>query len=93
MSGTLDEAGVPRFCRGIKFRHDAVRGAWVVLGPERAFLPDAPAVEVLRLIDGARSLGGIIDDLAARFDAPRAVIAEDVGVMLRDLSDKGAVTL
>jgi pyrroloquinoline quinone biosynthesis protein D len=93
MSASFDEAGVPRFCRGIKFRHDAVRGVWIVLGPERAFLPDEPAVEVLRLIDGARSLGGIIDDLAARFDAPRTVIAADVGAMLRDLSDKGAITL
>ena len=33
----------------------------------------------------------IIDGLAARFDAPRALIASDVGTVLQDLADKGVV--
>ncbi len=87
------EGLVPKLRPGVKFRFDAVRDAWVLLGPERLFLPDAPAVEVLKLIDGARSTGAIIDDLAARFAAPRATIAADVTGMLRDLAEKGAVAL
>lgn len=87
------EAGVPRLRPGVKFRFDAVRDAWVLLAPERLFLPDAPAIEVLKLIDGARSTGAIIDDLAARFTAPRATIAADVSLLLRDLAEKGAVAL
>jgi pyrroloquinoline quinone biosynthesis protein D len=55
------------------------------------FLPDEPAVEILKLVDGARCLGVIIDDLAVRFDAPRAQIAGDVVTMLHDLADKGVV--
>lgn len=85
------EAVVPVFGTGVKFRLDAVRSAWVVLSPERLFLPDEQAVEILKLVDGTRSLGGIIDALAERFDAPRATIADDVTGMLRDLSDKGVV--
>jgi pyrroloquinoline quinone biosynthesis protein D len=86
-----DEAAVPAFANGVKFRFDAVRGTWVVLAPERLFLPDEQAVEILKLVDGARSLGLIIDELAARYEASHALIAGDVETMLRDLTDKGVV--
>jgi pyrroloquinoline quinone biosynthesis protein D len=89
----MDEAIIPSFPRGIRFRFDEVRQAWVVLAPERLFLPDAQAIEILKLIDGVRSLGTIIDDLAACFAAPRDLIATDVMTMLRGLAEKGAVTL
>lgn len=86
-----DEAAVPVFAAGVKFRFDAVREAWVVLAPERLFLPDEQAVEILKLVDATRSLGAIIDDLAARYAAPRALIAGDVETMLQDLADKGVL--
>ena len=84
---------VPRFGAGVKFRFDDVRSAWVLLAPERLFLPDEHAVEILKLVDGERTLGGIADTLAARFEAPRGVILTDVAALLRDLADKGALRL
>ena len=80
-----------RFAPHVKFRHDETRGRWVVLAPERLLLPDEQAVEILKLVDGVRSVDAVIDLLAARFDAPRAVIAADVTAMLQDLADKGVV--
>jgi pyrroloquinoline quinone biosynthesis protein D len=88
-----DEAAVPRFRRGVKFRFDEVRQAWVLLAPEKLFLPDEIAVEILKLVDGARSIALIVNDLAARFDAPRDLIATDVVAALDDLATKGAVQL
>jgi pyrroloquinoline quinone biosynthesis protein D len=86
------EAGtVLRFAVHVRFRHDETRGRWVVLAPERLLLPDEPAVEILKLIDGERRVDAVIDALAARFDAPRAVIAADVSAMLQDLADKGVL--
>jgi pyrroloquinoline quinone biosynthesis protein D len=87
------EAAIPTLRRGVKFRFDMVRETWVLLGPERMFVPDETAVEVLKLIDGARSTGAIVDTLAARFAAPREVIAADVIALLTDLAEKGAVAL
>ncbi len=84
---------VPAFNRGFRLRHDEVRGAWVVLAPERLFLLDGPGVEVLQLVDGVRTVPEIVDLLAAKFAAPRDAIANDVDAMLRDLSDKGAIRL
>ena len=84
---------IPRFPRGVRFQYDKVREAWVVQAPERLFVPDEPATEVLKLVDGARSVDQIVDALAAMFDAPRAVIEADVTEMLRELGAKGALTL
>ncbi|WP_240048232.1 pyrroloquinoline quinone biosynthesis peptide chaperone PqqD [Crenalkalicoccus roseus] len=83
---------VPRLARGMRLREDAARGRWVVLGPERMFVPDETALEVLRLLDGARSVAAIVDDLAARYDAPREEIAADVTALLQELAEKGVVT-
>jgi pyrroloquinoline quinone biosynthesis protein D len=86
-----DETVIPVFAPGVKFRFDSVRGAWTVLAPEKLYLPDEQAVEILKLVDGARTLGTIIADLATRYDAPRDLIAGDVDTMLCDLADKGVV--
>jgi len=86
-----DDTAIPTLAVGVKFRFDTVRQAWIVLAPERLFLPDEQAVAILTLVDGTRTLATIVDDLAGRFDAPRALIAGDVATMLRDLVDKGVL--
>ncbi len=88
-----DSTAVPRFGVGMKLRFDQVRGAWVVLGPERLFVPDEHAVEVLKLMDGIRSVAAIAAALAARFDAPAELIEADLWPMLHDLAARGAVRL
>ncbi len=87
----MDEASVPSFPRGVRLRHDETRGQWVVLAPERAFVPDEIAVEVLRLVNGETTLGRIIDTLAERYAAPREEIAADVRAMVAELADKGVL--
>jgi pyrroloquinoline quinone biosynthesis protein D len=87
----VDGSSCLRFAPHVKFRHDETRGRWVVLAPERLLLPDDLAVEILKLVDGARSVAEIIDDLARRFEASRETIAADVTAMLQDLADKGVL--
>ncbi len=82
---------IPRFAPGHRLHEDAARGRWVVMGPERMFVPDETALEVLRLVDGARSLAGIAGALAARFAAPEAEIAADVAALLEELRTKGVI--
>jgi len=88
----ITASSVPRLARGMKLREDAARGRWVVLGPERLFIPDETALEVLRLLDGVRSVDAMVDDLAARYAAPREEIAADVLALLQELAGKGVVT-
>ncbi len=87
----LTGASVPRLARGVRLREDATRNRWVVLAPERAFVPDDTALAVLRLLDGARSIDGAVDALAARYAAPREEIAADVLSLLHDLAARGVV--
>jgi pyrroloquinoline quinone biosynthesis protein D len=82
----------PRFAPGVRLHHDKARERWVVMAPERMFVPDETALEVLRMVDGVRDVEAIIDALAEKFDAPREVIAADVRAMLDDLAARGALT-
>jgi pyrroloquinoline quinone biosynthesis protein D len=79
---------VLRFAPHTRFRFDEVRQAWIVLAPERLLMPDEQAVEILQLIDGERTVGGVVEELVHRYDAPRDIIADDVIKMLQDLVDK-----
>jgi pyrroloquinoline quinone biosynthesis protein D len=81
----------PRFAPGVRLHHDRARERWVVMAPERMFVPDETALEVLRLVDGTRDFDAIVDALAAKFAAPREVIAGDVRAMLDDLVARGAL--
>ena len=81
----------PRFAPGVRLHHDKARARWVVMAPERMFIPDETALEVLHLVDGARDLDAIIDALVAKFEAPRDVIAADVHAMVEDLTNRGAL--
>ncbi|WP_372930471.1 pyrroloquinoline quinone biosynthesis peptide chaperone PqqD [Methyloceanibacter sp.] len=75
----------------LKLRHDAGRGRWVLLAPERILTPDQIAVEVLQLCDGKRTVEDIAAKLAEEYSAPIDVIAKDVVELLQDLADKGYI--
>lgn len=81
----------PRFAPGVRLHHDQARARWVVMAPERMFVPDETALEVLRLVDGIRDVDAIVAALAAKFDAPPDVIATDVQAMVEDLIARGAL--
>ncbi len=70
--GTDSRPALPRY---VKLRHDAGRDRWVMLAPERVLTPDAIAVEVLQLCDGARTVAEVADLLAADYNAPAEAIA------------------
>ncbi|MEQ9609047.1 MAG: pyrroloquinoline quinone biosynthesis peptide chaperone PqqD [Kiloniellaceae bacterium] len=85
---TITEQSVPGLPVGVKLRFDKQRDQWVILAPERLFVLDTIALEIVKRCDGAASVGEIVDDLAATFAAPRDVILKDVGALLQDLADK-----
>ncbi|MBX9884999.1 MAG: pyrroloquinoline quinone biosynthesis peptide chaperone PqqD [Novosphingobium sp.] len=86
-------AAVPRFRRGVKLRFDQARGHFVLLAPERAFVPDAIAAEILQLVDGERTLAVIAALLAEKFAAPLEVVTGDIIAVLTELAGRGAIAL
>ena len=89
---SVSEASRPVLPRHTKLKFDQTRNVWVILAPERVLAPDEIAVEVLHLCDGARSVGDVVDQLAAKYAAEREAILTDVIAMLQDLADKGFLT-
>lgn len=87
------EAAVPYLPRGVRLHDDAVRGIRVLLAPERAMQLDQIGDAILSELDGARSLGAIIDALAAKYEAPRDQIAEDVRGFIGGLVERRMVFL
>ena len=90
---SLDPSGKPTLPRGVRLKHDELRGGWVLLAPERMLKLDAVSVEVLKRCTGEASLDAIVDDLAGAFVAPRERIAADVGAMLAGLVAKRLVDM
>jgi pyrroloquinoline quinone biosynthesis protein D len=64
-----------------------------VHAPERLFVLDPIALEIVQRCDGVASVTAIVDELAAKFNAPREVILRDVNSMLQDFADKGVMSL
>jgi len=89
---TVKETSRPILSRHAKLKFDETRKVWVILAPERVLAPDETAVEVLQLCDGVRDVAALVDQLAAKYAAPREAILTDVIAMLQDLADKGFLT-
>ena len=89
----FSETTLLRFARGNRLQYDRVREQWFLQAPERAFIADPNAAEVLQLIDGKRTLGAITDKLHQKFNAPREVILRDTLRLTQELADKQVLTV
>jgi pyrroloquinoline quinone biosynthesis protein D len=83
----------PHLPRGMHLKHDATRGEWLLMAPERVLKLNAAAVEILKRCDGKATLGEIVDQLAAAFAAERERIEVDVRALLAELVAKRMVDL
>ena len=81
----------PRLAPGVRLHFDKTRDAWVLLGPERVIATEGPANDILSRCDGTRTVGQIVDELAALYTAEASEIARDVEDMLAELAAKRMV--
>ena len=68
---------VPTFRRGYRFQFEPAQGCHVLLYPEGMIKLNDSAAEILKRIDGARTVGGIIADLQGSFPGAEG-IEEDI---------------
>lgn len=91
MTGALTDADAPFLPRGVRLRWCPVRGAWFLLGPERALKLDASGAAILKALDEERSLAQVARALAAEFAAPPERIAADARKFLTALINRRLV--
>lgn len=77
----------PRFPHHVRLTFDEVRRKWVVLAPEKVLWPDDVSVDILKLCDGKRTVGDIVDELAKLYEGDRETIIKDVTEFLQQWSD------
>ncbi|TIR45211.1 MAG: pyrroloquinoline quinone biosynthesis peptide chaperone PqqD, partial [Mesorhizobium sp.] len=72
----------------VRIQYDPVRQAFAVLSPEKVFWPNDISLDILRRCDGRSTVGHIIAELAADYDAEQEAVAADVVAFLQEWSDK-----
>ena len=87
----IDDASMPRLARGMRLQFDKQRDQWIIQAPERVFVLDAIATEILQRCTGEATVTAIVDDLAGKFNAPRDLISRDVNTLLQGFADKGVM--
>ena len=85
--------GRPKLESFVRLQYDGARERWVIQAPERVLELNETSKEIVVLCSGERSVGEIVNRLAAVYDAPRDVIAQDVAAVLQDLRDKGVLAI
>jgi coenzyme PQQ biosynthesis protein PqqD len=80
----------PRLAPRARVKFDAVGGQDLLLFPEAALVLNETAAAIVRLCDGERTVGAIIDELAGGHagSAP-AAIGDDVRIFLTTLRARG----
>ena len=82
----------PSLARRARLKRDEARGAWVLLYPEGVVTLNESAAAVLRLVDGARDLDGVVDALAREHpDADPEEVRRDARELLDRLAARGFV--
>jgi len=90
----VEGSSMPKLAAHMRLRHDKARDSWTIQAPERSFMLDPIAHQIVSRCDGAASVDGIVDGLCAAFpDAPRDMIAADVTKLIQDFVDKNVMNL
>ena len=88
----LTDDFTPSWVSGVRTRYDEARDRWMILGPERILVPEGPGADIARRIDGQRSLGDIVAELTAEYDADEETIRTETVQFLRQLIRRKYVT-
>jgi len=86
---TTAEGWRPAVAPSVLLRHDRVRGADLLVLPERVVVLRGSAAAILRLCDGSREVPAIVGELAGTF--PDAPVAEEVPAFLDRVRGEGWV--
>ena len=78
---------VPRISGQFRLQYEQAQSAWVLLYPEGMVKLSASAGEIMKRIDGTRTVKAMIIDLEAAF--PGAALRQDVLDFLRIAHERG----
>ncbi len=86
----IEVAARPRLARHVRLTYSVARKRPVLLLPETVVVLNDTGAAILRLCDGSRTIGEIVEELGARY---REVPAEEVELFLTGLAARRCVEL
>lgn len=87
----MSDERVPALSRMFRFQWEPAQECHVLLYPEGMVKLSTSAGEILKRVDGQRSVAAIIVDLKSAF--PGAELDDDVRIFLEQARDNGWITL
>jgi pyrroloquinoline quinone biosynthesis protein D len=78
---------VPRISAGFRLQYEQAQSAWVLLYPEGMVKLSGSAGEIMKRIDGRKSVAALIEDLESAF--PGAELREDVLQFMKVAHERG----
>lgn len=87
----MSDERVPALSRMFRFQWEPAQECHVLLYPEGMVKLSTSAGEILKRVDGQRSVAAIIADLKSAF--PGAELDDDVRIFLEQARDNGWITL
>ncbi|HLH57438.1 MAG TPA: pyrroloquinoline quinone biosynthesis peptide chaperone PqqD [Verrucomicrobiae bacterium] len=88
-----DETSCPQLARGVRLQTDAKTGDPILLFPEGVLYLSETAQEILCRCDGRKSIGNILDELAAEYEAEAETLRKDVLDCVLDLYQRKLVVV
>jgi pyrroloquinoline quinone biosynthesis protein D len=82
----------PRLSPGVKLQFDRTRDQWILQAPERIFVLDEIAHEILQRCTGKVDLRMIVSDLCTAFEADQEEVERDVEALIASLLEKRILT-
>lgn len=79
--------GIPRLSPLYRLQYEASQARWVLLYPEGMVRLNSTAGDILRRIDGAKTVEALVGDLRQAY--PDADLGEDVLQFLREARERG----
>jgi pyrroloquinoline quinone biosynthesis protein D len=78
---------IPKLSPLYRLQYEATQGRWVLLYPEGMVRLNSAAGDILRRIDGAKTVETLVDDLRQVY--PDADLGDDVLWFLREAQERG----
>ena len=81
----------PRLAAKARLRFDRKSSRYMLLYPERGLVLNPTAVDVLQRLDGVRTVGSIVEELAQQYGHERPTVEQEVLSFLQTMADRGLV--
>jgi pyrroloquinoline-quinone synthase len=81
----------PRLASKAKLRYDRKADRTMLLYPEKGLVLNGTAADVVKLCTGERTVGAIVDELAAKYNQEAATVEREVIALLTSLAERGLV--